>query len=382
MDSLLQPNGQVPPPQPLHMVQASAPGKCILFGEHAVVYGQPAVAVAIDQRMSVSLALNDDWRIDGMSFHPQRHPHVEALRQRLWEGGPPLSVKITGDIPPASGLGSSAALSVAASAALRCARGRQIKDDDWAEGWTAARPNGVYDGPWEVTKGDSVDYGAKSVDEDECAILTHAVEAYAQGGRASPMDSSTCAHGGCIVLSDKVEDDLNWLYSRKLNDVSWEVHSVDLGEIDDVWLVIGSTGVHAPTSEQVAKVAALLESQPEKMREIETIGIVARRGIAALMEGDMESVGRAMSENHLLLRSIGVSCPELESLITAAAPTSLGVKLTGAGGGGCMIALTRNPKLTSEAIELAGGRTLISKLGAVGMKVDEYEDSPLWDPFE
>lgn len=382
MDSLLQPNGQVPPLQPLHMVQASAPGKCILFGEHAVVYGQPAVAVAIDQRMSVSLELNDDWRIDGMSFHPQKHPHVEALRQRLWDQGPPLTIKILGDIPPASGLGSSAALSVAASAALRCARGRQIKDDDWAEGWTAARPNGVYDGPWDVTKGDSVDYGAKSVDEDECAILTHAVEAYAQGGRASPMDSSTCAHGGCIVLSDKVEEDLNWLYSRKLNDVSWEVHSVDLGDIDDVWLVIGSTGVHAPTSEQVAKVAALLEKQPEKMREIETIGIVARRGIAALMKGDMESVGRAMSENHLLLRSIGVSCPELESLITAAAPTSLGVKLTGAGGGGCMIALTRNPKLTSEAIELAGGRTLISKLGAAGMRVDKDEDSPLWNPFE
>lgn len=382
MDSLLQPNGQVPPPQPPHMVQASAPGKCILFGEHAVVYGQPAVAVAIDQRMSVSLALNDDWRIDGMSFHPQRHPHVEALRQRLWEDGPALSVKISGDIPPASGLGSSAALSVAASAALRCARGRQIKDDDWAEGWTAARPNKVYDGPWQVTKGDSVEYGAKSVDEDECAILTHAVEAYAQGGRASPMDSSTCAHGGCIVLSDKVEDDLNWLYSRKLNDVSWEVHSVDLGEIDDVWLVIGSTGVHAPTSEQVAKVAVLLEKQPEKMREIETIGFVARRGIAALMEGDMESVGRAMSENHLLLRNIGVSCPELESLITAAAPTSLGVKLTGAGGGGCMIALTRDPKLTSEAIELAGGRTLISRLGAPGMRVDKDQDSPLWNPFE
>ena len=347
-----------------------------------MVYGQPAVAVAIDQRMSVSLALNEDWRIDGMSFHPQRHPHVEALRQRLWEGGPPLSVKILGDIPPASGLGSSAALSVAASAALRCARGRQIKDDDWAEGRTAARPNKVYDGPWEVAKGDDVEYGAQSVDEDECAILTHAVEAFAQGGRASPMDSSTCAHGGCIVLSDKVEDDLNWLYSRKLNDVSWEVHSVDLGEIDDVWLVIGSTGVHAPTSEQVAKVAELLEKQPEKMQEIETIGIVSRRGIAALMRGDMDAVGRAMSENHLLLRNIGVSCPELESLITAAAPTSLGVKLTGAGGGGCMIALTRNPKLTSEAIELAGGRTLISKLGAAGMRVDKDENSPLWDPFE
>ncbi len=364
------------------MVQASAPGKCILFGEHAVVYGQPAVAVAIDQRMYVNLELSDDWRIDGMSFQPNRHPHVEALKQRLWAKGPPLSIKITGEIPPASGLGSSAALSVAASAALRCARGRQLKDDDWAEGWTAARPNDVYEGPWNENKGDSVEYGLKAVDEDECAILSHAVEAFAQGGKASPMDSSTCAHGGCIVLSDEVESGLNWLYSRKLNEVSWQVHSVDLGNIEDVWLVIGNTGIHAPTSGQVAKVASLIESNPEKTREIETIGIVARRGISALLRGDMESVGRAMSENHLLLRSLGVSCPELESLISAAAPSSLGVKLTGAGGGGCMIALTRDPKTTSEAIELAGGRTLISKLGAKGMVVDSDSDSPLWDPHE
>ena len=300
----------------------------------------------------------------------------------MWNGGPPLSIKITGDIPAASGLGSSAALSVAASAALRCGRGRQLKDDDWAEGYTAARPNNVYDGPWDVAKGDSVELGASAVDVDECAILTHAVEAFAQGGRASPMDSSTCAHGGCIVLSDQVEDGLNWLYSRKLNDVSWEVHSVELSKNEEVWLVIGSTGIHAPTHEQVAKVASLLEENPDKMREIETIGIVARRGIAALLRGDMKSVGRAMSENHLLLRSLGVSCPELESLISAAAPTSLGVKLTGAGGGGCMIALTEDPKATSEAIELAGGRTLISKLGAAGMKVDSEQGVPLWNPYE
>ena len=365
------------------MVQASAPGKCILFGEHAVVYGQPAVAVAIDQRMSVTLELNDIWRIDGMRFNPSRHPHVEALKQRLWEDGPPLSIKILGTIPPASGLGSSAALSVAASAALRCAQGRQIIDDDWAEGWTAARPNNVYDGPWQKVKGNSIEIGASSVDVDECAILAHAVEASAQGGRASPLDSSTCAHGGCIVLSDKIEPGLNWLYSRTLNDVKWEVHSVKLPEsIDEVWLVIGNTGIHAPTSEQVTRVASLLEESPERIREIETIGMISRRGISALMKGDMEGVGRAMSENHLLLRSLGVSCPELEALITAAAPSSLGVKLTGAGGGGCMIALTRNPKETSEAIELAGGRTLISKIAAQGMTVDLDKKSPIWNPFE
>jgi mevalonate kinase len=365
------------------MVQASAPGKCILFGEHAVVYGQPAVAVAIDQRMSVGLEPSDVWRIDGMRFDPSRHPHVEALKQRLWRDGPPLAIKIHGDIPPASGLGSSAALSVAASAALRCARGRQIKDDDWAEGWTAARPNDVYSGPWDFQKGDSVEFGEGAVDEDECAILAHAVEASAQGGRASPLDSSVCAHGGCIVLSDKIEDDLNWIYSRNLNGVSWQVHSVNLPKsIEDVWLVIGNTGVHAPTSQQVSYVASLIENEPTRIREIETIGIISRRGIDALIEGDMERVGRAMSENHLLLRSLGVSSPELEVLISAAAPSSLGVKLTGAGGGGCMIALTRNPKETSEAIELAGGRTLISKIAAQGMTVDLDENSPLWNPFE
>ena len=118
-DSLLQPNGKVPHPQPQYMVQAN-PGKCILFGEHAVVYGQPAVAVAIDQRMSVNLQKNGDWRIDGMSFHPRKTSSHGALKQRLWQDGPPLAIKITGDIPPAGGLGSSAALSVAASAALRC----------------------------------------------------------------------------------------------------------------------------------------------------------------------------------------------------------------------------------------------------------------------
>jgi len=362
------------------MVQASAPGKCILFGEHAVVYGQPAVAVAIDQRMNVGIEISEEWRIDGMRFHPERHPHVEALKQRLWEDGPPLSIKIFGEIPPASGLGSSAALSVAASAALRCARGRQLIDDDWAEGWTAARPNNVYEGPWEFVMGDSLEIGAKAVDVDECAILSHAVEAVAQGGKASPLDSSTCSHGGCIVLSDKVESDLNWLYSRNLNDVSWEVHSIDLNIPDDVWLVVGSTGIHAPTSQQVAKVASVLEENPDRMREIETIGIISRRGIDALMKGDMEGVGRAMSENHLLLRSLGVSCSELEALITAAAPSSLGVKLTGAGGGGCMIALTRNPKETSEAIELAGGRTLISRLASPGMRVDNDENCPIWEP--
>ena len=107
--------------------------------------------------------------------------------------------------------------------------------------------------------------------------------------------------------------------------------------------------------------------------------MIARRGIQSLKDGDFEAVGRAMSENQIMLQGLGVSCPELETLIRAAAPTSLGAKLTGAGGGGCMVALTRHPKQTSEAIELAGGRTLISKFGNAGLTIDVCENMPLWD---
>ncbi|MCS5533112.1 MAG: hypothetical protein NZ736_02505, partial [Candidatus Poseidoniaceae archaeon] len=136
-----------------------------------------------------------------------------------------------------------------------------------------------------------------------------------------------------------------------------------------------------PTSLQVAKVAAAMSENPQRMREIETIGVIARRGVEALLNGDFEAVGRAMSENHLMLRGLGVSCHELENLVRAAAPSSLGVKLTGAGGGGCMVALTRNPKQTSEAIELAGGRTLISKLGNSGVRIEGHEGLPFWKPL-
>ncbi|MDP6188426.1 MAG: hypothetical protein QF699_03795, partial [Candidatus Poseidoniaceae archaeon] len=138
--------------------------------------------------------------------------------------------------------------------------------------------------------------------------------------------------------------------------------------------------VHAPTSAQVAKVAEAIGQEPERMKEIETIGTIARRGILALKNGDYDAVGRAMTENQIMLRGLGVSCPELDALIRAAAPTSLGAKLTGAGGGGCMVALTRNPKTTSEAIELAGGRAFISKFGNEGVRVEAIERVPIWSP--
>ena len=320
-------------------VVASAPGKCILFGEHAVVYGQPAVAVAIEQRLTVSLTHAASWSVDGSALNAAKHPHIAHLRNRfLGEDASPMAVHIQGDIPRASGLGSSASLSAAVGAAFAHLRS-----------------------------------GEAPVTNDELSEAAHTAEAAAQLGRASPMDTSTSVEGGVVVLSDRREEVGEWAYSRTLTtpegERRWEVHRINPPE-GEVYLVLGNTGVHAPTSKQVAMVAQTLASNPERMLEIQAIGTVARRGLAALIRGDYEAVGHAMSENHLLLRGLGVSSDELEELIHAALPTSLGVKLTGAGGGGCMVALTRHPKQTSEAIELAGGRTLVSKLGNEGVRLE------------
>ena len=187
------------------------------------------------------------------------------------------------------------------------------------------------------------------------------------------------------MLSDVVEYGVEHLYQRQLEMSdgrrTWQLHDLGMpvgGE--DLFLVIGNTGVHAPTAAQVAKVAEAIKLEPERMKEIETIGTIARRGIAALKRGDYEAVGRAMTENQVMLRGLGVSCPELDALVRAAAPSSLGAKLTGAGGGGCMVALTRDPKTTSEAIELAGGRALISRFGNDGVRMETIANMPLWSP--
>jgi mevalonate kinase len=370
------------------MAKASAPGKCILFGEHAVVYGHPAIALAIDQRMTMKVSPSKQWRLDGMPLNFERHPHIQTLKNRLWADGPPLSIEIHTEIPPGSGLGSSAALSVAAAAVLRSMRGRHTDSEgNWCEGWSSARENDVYNSSGENRSGEILITGKQSIDIDECAILAHAVEANAQGGRASPIDSSTCAHGGCILLSDKVEDEAKWLYSRTLNtpekETSWQIHSLELpSSLENTWLVIGNTEVHSPTSIQVEKVAQSLQTNPQMKQIINAIGMVTRRGITALQEGNLNAIGNSMTENHILLRSLGVSCPELERLIAAALPTSYGAKLTGAGGGGCMIALTDEPKRTSEAIELAGGRTMITRLASMGLQGDKATDKPLWNPFQ
>tara|TARA_B100001250_G_C19792388_1_gene787133 strand:- start:530 stop:1507 length:978 start_codon:yes stop_codon:yes gene_type:complete len=321
------------------MARAFAPGKCILFGEHAVVYGYPAVAVAIDAGVEVSIGESSKWTIEGTEFEPDRHPHItHIIRDVFGYNGTPLDIDIKSGLFSAAGLGSSAAISNAMGAALQF----HLNPDE-------------------------------GLDRIGLARMGHSAEAIAQKGRASPTDTATSALGGCVVVSGELVDGTEHVFDATLEtpegERSWSISKTTIPEDLDAWIVLGFTGIGSPTGKMVAGVAKLLEREPSKASEMEAIGNITNAGLAALSAGNLEAVGIAMSACHERLKSLQVSSPELEHLIAAVGPHSLGAKLTGAGGGGCMVALTREPRRVAEAIEIAGGKPLISRLGAEGARI-------------
>ncbi|DAC36348.1 MAG TPA: mevalonate kinase [Candidatus Thalassarchaeaceae archaeon] len=319
------------------MVRAFAPGKCILFGEHAVVYGHPAVAVAIDSGVEVSLEESNKWTIEGMPFNSSRHPHISHILEDIFSyDGPPLKMGISSSLFSAAGLGSSAALSNAMGAAIQAFVNPEIE-----------------------------------LNPVDLARIGHSAEAKAQSGRASPTDTATSALGGCVVVSGEAIEGTTHVFDAQLETPEgkrqWSICKVELPKNLDVSLVLGFTGVGSPTGNMVAHVAELLSKSPEKMEDMDAIANISQAGLTALSAGNLEAVGMAMNACHERLQNLEVSSPELDALVEAARPHSLGAKLTGAGGGGCMVALTREPQRVAQDIEIAGGQPLISRLGAEGV---------------
>ena len=325
--------------QPEDMARAFAPGKCILFGEHAVVFGHPAVAVAIDHGVSVSVKESNQWTLEGSTFDPSRHPHISHIIQNVYEySGLPLDIDIQSSLFSAAGLGSSAALSNAFGAAMH-----------------------LHLCPEE------------ELDPIRMAKLAHSAEATAQKGRASPTDTATSAMGGCVVVSGSKVPGTRHVFDTSLQtpegNREWAVNSVDIPEgIRDSWLVIGYSGVGSPTGRMVAKVAKLISENPEKEEEMGAISNITKAGLTALSAGNLEALGIAMDACHERLQNLEVSSPKLDRMVEASRPYSLGAKMTGAGGGGCMVALTHDPNRVEEAIEIAGGSPLSTRLGAAGVR--------------
>ena len=286
-------------------ITASAPGKTILFGEHAVVYGKPAIAAAVDKRAYVSIEKREDNRthvtIDQLGItgylniekgtikldNGQKNEGILkyvliALMKTGSKDG--LEITINMEIPVGAGLGSSGAVTVATVKAAS-----SFKDI-------------------ELTR-------------DEIAKLAHQVELLVQGS-ASPIDTILSTYGGIVYLSRDAE----------------EIIKLDIDS--EIPLVIGYTSERGNTGKLVESVRLKMEIAPQVMiplfNSMEALTNGARE---ALTSGDHKMIGEFMNINHGLLDAIGVNTEELSKMVYIARKSgAFGSKLTGAGGGGSMIA--------------------------------------------
>ena len=312
---------------------ASAPGKVILFGEHAVVYNRPALAVPVTQ-VHADVEILDSPRAGilinapGIDLHaelnslPADHPIASVILKVFSTLGLPsptgrrvgdkggLEISITSSIPVASGLGSGAAVSVALIRSLSSFLFRSLTDD-------------------------------------EVNMLAFEIEKL-HHGTPSGIDNTVITYNKPVYFIK-----------------GQPIETFKVGR--PFTIVIGDTGVSALTKESVGDVRRLWLRDTANFEncfnEIAQIALIARRSIE---HGKPELLGELMDPNHSILQNLTVSSPELDKLVDAARNAgALGAKLSGGGRGGNMIALVEQEKAESVAnalISAGAKRTIITEI--------------------
>lgn len=273
-------------------------GKVILFGEHGVVHGRPALALAVERGAEVTAERAtsgpttlhiEPWNVDvdtGDEPNFGREPLQRALEvaRAMYDDDVELSLRAEMRLPSGAGMGSSAALGVAVLRAMDEARGMKRSNEDIYE-----RSLG-----WER--------------------VFH--------GNPSGVDNAMAAHGG-MAMFRKGQPLVRIVPRHRLR------------------IVAAFSGESSGTKEMVESVARQFEKDPVKVGKIfDGMEAIVNNGKLALEQGELKSLGQLMTLNHRLLSSLMLSTTTLEEMIAAAEKAgALGAKVTGAGGGGCMIAL-------------------------------------------
>ncbi|HVN54098.1 MAG TPA: mevalonate kinase [Anaerolineaceae bacterium] len=300
-------------------ISATAPGKCILFGEHAAVYSRPALAVPVFQVRARVMAMANITGKPGTVHIQAPDVGLESELDQL-PGDHPLSIaahgvmaalsidrslavtlRITSTIPLAAGLGSGAAVSVALIRAFSAFLGH-------------------------------------SLPAEQVNSLAYEVEKRLHG-TPSGIDNTVITYGQPVYF---IKGQPPRLFQVPV----------------PFTLVVADTGVRSPTAKAVGDVRAAWEAEPDRYNPIfDRIGVLAHHALDCIQQGHPEEMGPLMDANQVLLQQMGVSSPDLERLVEAARTAgALGAKLSGGGGGGITIALV-NP---------ASAPTIIAALQSAG----------------
>lgn len=300
-------------------ISASAPGKVILFGEHAVVYGRPAIAVPVREVRAkavitarpaapagqVQIVAEDIGLKSDLEALPEDHPLrltlYKVMEMLKVDHLPAMRLQLSSTIPIASGMGSGSAVSVAIARALAAFLGYSLENDQ-------------------------ASHIAYQMDQK-------------YHGTPSGIDNTVVAYAQPVFfIRGKAFD--------------------RLCVAQPFTLVIGNTGIHSPTGEVVGDVRRHWQADPETYEAwFDKIGAIAHQARELIEQGPVERLGPLMTGNHRLLQQLDVSCPAQDRLVEAAlAAGAGGAKLCGGGRGGNMIALAAPEKApaVAEALQAAG----------------------------